>query len=558
MDAGLHEGRAECYCQPHFRGHTKMDGQIDRREFMKVFGLAATVAPLSVASLVQGSRKPSSDKTNIVIVMTDQQRADICKREGFALDTTPFLDSLARQGTWFNRAYTSMPVCAPARVSMLTGRFPNASRVRTNHNIEDATYKKDLIDVLRSQGYATGLCGKNHSHLRRNRLDHWFELSHDGGSGPDRSDQEKAFDAYLRGLRHSAAYEPTPFPLECQCPYRAVSSALNWIDTVRDKPFFLWLTFPEPHNPYQVPEPYFSMFPPEAAPPTRSGPEALKVKGFKFQFARQLGLKAFPDFDKQVVRARSNYFGMLRLIDDQIKRFVETLRQKGLYDNTIIVCLADHGDFVGEYGLIRKGPELPECLTRIPMFFVGPRIVAGAQPHPAHVSIVDIMPTLCEALGVALPVGTQGRSLWPLLSGQDYPKEEFASVYAEHGFGGLHYTAEDTLDPVKEGALNRVVSFDELNSWSQSGTMRMLRKSDWKLEFDMQGKGQLYNLVKDPVELKNLYDDGSVSEVRNQMLADLMAWTLRAQDPLPLPRNRYVMKTDPRNYWSPYRDGGKT
>ena len=530
-----------------------MNEQMSRRDFMKIVGIGAAIAPLSLASISGDSANPSSRKPNIVIIMTDQQRADICKREGFALDTTPFLDSLARQGTWFNRAYTSMPVCAPARTSMMTGRFPNATRVRTNHNVPDATFQTDLIGVLRSQGYATGLCGKNHCYLRPNSLDHWFELGHDGGSGRDRTEQERAFDNYLRNLHHSAAYEATPFPVECQGPYRAVSSALSWIDTVKDQPFFLWLSFAEPHNPYQVPEPYFSMFPHDSVPPTLSGKEALEVKGFKFQFARKLAETAFPDFDKQLIQARSNYFGMLRLIDDQIKRLVQSLKEKGHYDNTIFVCLSDHGDFVGEYGLVRKGPELPEVLTRIPMIFVGPGIVANTPPHSAHVSIVDVMPTLCEAIGQDLPVGVQGRSLWPLLTGRDYPKEEFASIYAEHGFGGLHYTADDKLDPRREGAINRAVSFDELNSWSQSGTMRMVRKGDWKLIFDMQGAGQLYNLTKDPIELKNLYSDPDYAEIRQELMADLMAWTLRAQDPLPLPRARYVMKTDPHNYWAPYR-----
>ncbi|NOX97493.1 MAG: sulfatase-like hydrolase/transferase, partial [Nitrospirae bacterium] len=105
------------------------------------------------------------DRPNIVIIMTDQQRADLSAREGYPLDTTPFLDSLARTGTDFNRAYTCMPVCAPARVSMFTGRYPSATRVRTNHNLEDVTYSQDLIDVLKKQGYKVGLSGKNHSHL---------------------------------------------------------------------------------------------------------------------------------------------------------------------------------------------------------------------------------------------------------------------------------------------------------------------------------------------------------------------------------------------------------
>ncbi len=120
--------------------------------------------------------------------MTDQQRADLCRREGFALDTMPFVDELASRGTWFDRAYTSMPACVPARVSMLTGRYPSATHVRTNHNIEDAYYAEDMFDVFRRLGYSTGLCGKNHSHLTAEMADWWYECGHLGNrrSGADR------------------------------------------------------------------------------------------------------------------------------------------------------------------------------------------------------------------------------------------------------------------------------------------------------------------------------------------------------------------------------------
>ena len=491
-------------------------------------------------------------RPNIIIIMTDQQRADASRREGFPLDTTPFLDELATEGTWFNGAYTVMPACLPARVSMLTGRWPSATRARTNHNGRDVYYAVDLIDVLREQGYATALCGKNHSHLTPDKFDYWFEVGHTGGNGNDRTEDEKAFDRYLDSLNHRADMQPTPFPLETQLPYRAVTAAQRWLETLDHRPFFLWLSFPEPHNPYQVPEPYFSLFPPETLPPTLADERALESKGFKFQWTRHIGEVAFPDYAEQIPRARANYYGMLRLIDDQIRRFFDFLDARGLRENTIIVVLSDHGDFVGEYGLVRKGPELPEVLVRIPMFWLGPGIRRSAEPHPALVSLVDVMPTLCEAIGVELPPGVQGRSLWPLLTEQPYPVEEFASVYAEQGFGGLHYTASDPFDPTEDG-LTPGVAFDELNGWSQSGTMRMLRRGDWKLVFDMQGRGQLYNLRNDPVELCNLYDNPDVAGVQLQMVTELLAWTLRAQDPLPYPRQRYRFKTDPRNYWSPYR-----
>ncbi len=490
-----------------------------------------------------------AQRPNLVVIMTDQQRADVSRREGFPLDTTPFLDKLAQEGTWFNRAYTPMPVCSPARVSMLTGRYPSVTHVRTNHNEEDVFYEADLIDVLHEQGYVTALSGKNHSYLKPEQMDFWFELSHGGGWGEDRTDEEKAFDAYLNGLSHRADFKPAPFPLETQGPYRAVARAMDWVDTVKDQPFFLWLSFAEPHNPYQVPEPYFSMFPPESLPPTLSDASALQTKSFKYQWTRHIGEMAFPDYAEQLPRARANYFGMLRLIDDQIKRFVEHLDAQGLRENTILLVLSDHGDFVGEYGLVRKGPELPEVLTRVPFFAVGPGIRRSSAPHPAYISLVDIMPTLCEAAGAAIPPGVQGRSLLPLLTGQPYPVADFASAYAELGFGGLHYTANDSYDPREDG-LSPTVGFDELNGWSQSGTLRMVRKGDWKLIIDMQGTGQLYHLADDPVELVNLYGQAEYAAIQQELLTDLVVWMLRVQDPLPYPRRRYKFKAPPHGYWT--------
>ena len=492
-------------------------------------------------------------KPNIVVVMTDQQRADVSRREGFELDTTPFLDSLATQGTWFDRAYTTMPVCLPARVSMLTGRYPGATHARTNHNGEDAFFETDLYDVMSRQGYRTALCGKNHSHLNADRMDYCFPIGHHGG-GKDRTDDEIAFDEYLASLRMRADFDPAPYGVEVQCPFRAVTAATNWIDGLAgdDDPFFLWLSFPEPHNPYQVPEPYFSMFPPETLPPTLSNRSALEAKGFKYQWLRHIGETAFPDYAEQLPRARSNYFGMLRLIDDQVRRFFGYLDSKGLRNNTIVIFLSDHGDYVGEYGLMRKGAELPEVLIRIPFVVVGPGVVASNKPHRAHITTADIMPTICEAIGTDIPRGVQGRSLWALLTGREYPEPEFDSAYVEHGFGGLHYTAADDYDAHADG-LNPAVGFDELNGWSQSGTMRAIRSGDWKLVFDMQERGQLYNLAEDPVELNDLFDHPDHADIQSKMLAKLLGWTLRAQDPLPHPRRRYEFKSDKRNYWSPHR-----
>lgn len=102
-------------------------------------------------------------KPNVIIIMSDEQRADLRKSEGFQLDTMPYLDSLADKGVDFSKAYTTMPICVPARISMYTGRYPSSTHVRTNQNENDAYYTRDLLDVFKEQGYTTALCGKNHT-----------------------------------------------------------------------------------------------------------------------------------------------------------------------------------------------------------------------------------------------------------------------------------------------------------------------------------------------------------------------------------------------------------
>src|SRR5687767_2409057 len=122
----------------------------------------------------------SVTRPNVVIVMVDQMRADFTRAAGFPLDTMPFLDSLGERGQRFERAYTPMPICAPARVSLFTGRFPKAHRVRQNSAIKHAVYARDLVELLRNSGYAIALSGKNHSHLKLPALDFASTYMHDG------------------------------------------------------------------------------------------------------------------------------------------------------------------------------------------------------------------------------------------------------------------------------------------------------------------------------------------------------------------------------------------
>jgi arylsulfatase A-like enzyme len=487
-----------------------------------------------------------ADIPNILIIMTDQQRADYSREEGFALDTIPAIDRLGREGMRFRWAYTTMPVCVPARCSLFSGRFPKATRVRENSGAKNMFGPPDLVEILKGCGYSINICGKNHSHLVPEQFDFASFYMHEGGGRPElRTPREAEMDQWLAELRHGVMSDgPAPFPVECQPPYRVVRDAVECLEKRDSRPFFLWLSLAEPHSPYQVSEPYYSLFPESTVPDRMAGLEAGAAKGAKWRWLQKVVREKFPGYDENWRRYRANYCGMLRLLDDQIGRFLEYLERTGLREKTIIVFTSDHGDFVGDYGLIRKGVGLPDCLVRVPLIIAGPTVKRAMRTE--LVSLADVMPTLCEAIGVEIPYGVQGRSLWPMLQGREFPAEEFRSVYAELGIGGLHYGEEER--PSLHFEYGPGGFMDELNSVTQSGKLKMVRMDRWKLVFDMMGQGGLFDVFSDPAELQDLYAEPEHAEVKCRLLEELLKWTIRTEDDLP--GGTYIPKRAQHNWYS--------
>ncbi len=547
---------------------------MERRDFLKLSSLGAAAAAIEVTGVAAAAAPVPSAKSNVIFIVSDQHRTGLTKREGYVFDTSPALDKLAYRGVAFDRAYCTAPLCMPSRTSMLTGRWPEATHVRNNFMAGDAYYSKHLYQVAKEQGYKTGLTGKNHTFLKPMDLDFWrqYDLAN-GYMPPDAPASYHEFEEYMRSLHANVALKPTPFPVELQYPYRIVSDAIEFIDGSGSQPFILQVGFSEPHDPEQVPAPYFDMFPPNKVPPRCAGPEALKQLGYRAQWEyghQEAGSESEENWRRYV----SNYLGMLRLIDDQLARLIAHLEGKDIMRNTVIVYLADHGDYLMDYGLARKGVGLAECLTRIPMVWGGGGIAPTHVGETACTSMADVMPTLCEVMGAEIPIGVQGRSLWPLLQGKEYPKEEFRSAYVEVGVGGMYYEASDHIGfsatdarntdarkgdaAAKEPAQGRNAGFDELNKVSLSGLQKMCRMGDWKLIFDMMGYGQLYNLKTDPCELSNLFNKPEAAARQCELMTELCMWTIRTQDALPTgPQNAKYQTKWPggHNWYTPYRHG---
>lgn len=482
--------------------------------------------------------------------MTDQQRADLRKKRGYALDTMPFLDTFSENAVDFECAYTPNPICMAARVSLFTGRVPEAHRVRSNHNRKDVLYVKDILDVLRENGYETALCGKNHSHRNPADFDFARTNGHLGGEGEENATEaEIEFSEFLRSTNHMEVHEPAPFDATVQFPHRNVRDSLEFIDTRdKEKPFFLWLSMAEPHNPSQVPEPYFDMFPPSELPPCLDK-SSLEGKSDRYRVLRSHWEKILKDdIDNRIARTRSNYHGMLRLIDDELERLYVGLSERGLIDNTHIVFMSDHGDFVGEYGLLRKGADLSELLVNVSLIWQGPGI-KPCTDRENMVSLIDVFPTVCDIIGADIPHGVQGKSMLPLLRGESGAEGEFDTAYSESGYGGLRWTDEDDLPLYTEGASDREYTrYDCLNTYTQCGRVRMVRKGRYKLVIDERGDCYLYDLENDKLEVNNLSDAEQYSAVKTELLAELAKKMMQYIDTLPYPHHRYRVKRHPKGY----------
>ena len=544
---------------------------MERRNFLRLgaLGVASSAMPSMPAQsqAVVGSENrvagadngKAVDSPNIILIIADQFSYGLSKSSGYPLNTTPTLDRMQEAGVGFQRNYCTIPACVPSRTSMLTGRWPDAHRVRMNLQPKAAVFESDIYQVMKSRGYRTGLIGKNHSYLSPSDVDVWSEYTHEGGPhGPGTSRHYAEFDRYLHDLHYNIAESPAPLGVEVQLPYRIVSEAIEFIDSSKGKPFFLQVSIPEPHDPEQVPAPYWNMFPPEAIPGRCGGPEVLPKLGFRLQWQYRMQQDASPQTEPEWRRYLSNYMGALRMVDDQIKRLTDHLHREDLIRRTLVIFTADHGDSLMNFGIAHKGLGLYEPVIHTPLIWYGFGIQPSAAVAGAFTSMADLMPTLCEVVNAEVPLGVQGRSLWPLLRGESFPAEEFRSIFTSLGVGGLYYEESDQV-PLSAGENPNGASFDELNMVTQSGNQKMVRMGDWKLVYDMMGYGQLYNLKEDPCELHNLFGESAVTAKQGELMAELAMWVIRAQDSLPTgpQNNKYQTKwSTVHNWYSPYRRNG--
>ena len=444
-----------------------------------------------------------SERPNILWYCTDQQRFDTIGALGNPHVRTPVIDQLVRDGVAFTHTYCQSPICTPSRASFMSGLYPSRVHNTRNGNATFPSWPPVISKLMADAGYECGLIGKFHlqSSGRRTepRIDDGFsywKFSHaprdDWEEGHDYADWVREQGGDLNALRESDDRVPT----ELHQTTWASERSIEFIRQPHAGPWMLNVNIYDPHPPFIPPRSYAEQFDPAAMP----GPHFLesdmaaqaKLADCDFQDE----VRTPEEHDAHAVQAR--YYAMIAQIDDQFARILQTLDETGQRDNTVIVFTSDHGEALGDHGLMYKGCRFYEGLVRIPLIISWPgRFVADHQSD-ALVELLDLSATLLDIAGVEMPDYFQGASLRSILEGRDLSDCHRNFVRSEYF---------DALDPHFTGG---------------SGTFAtMHRTRTHKLcVYHGKGVGELFDLENDPWEHENLWDDPTHADLKHRLLAE--------------------------------------
>lgn len=440
-------------------------------------------------------------RPNILWYCTDQQRFDTIRALGNPHVVTPTIDRLIADGVAFTHAYCQSPICTPSRSSFMTGLYPSRLHNTRNGNETFPAFPPLISKLIADTGYQCGLIGKFHlqSAGRRTepRLDDGFsywKFSHaprdDWQEGHDYADWVRQRGGDLDAMRESEERVPA----ELHQTTWASQRAIEFIRRPQRGPWLLNVNIYDPHPPFTPPKSYADRFDPAAMPGPyfRESDLAQQAKLGRVDFQGE----ALPPEGHDAKRQQANYYAMIAQIDDQFARILTALDETDQRDNTVVVFTSDHGEALGDHGLLQKGCRFYEGLVRVPLIFAWPgRFQAGVRSE-ALVELLDLTATLLDLTGVARPDYLQGQSLLPILRGEG--------------------AADDLRDFV------RCEYFDALDPYFTGGTgtfATMYRDRRFKLSvYHGHGLGELYDLREDPWEFNDLWDDPEFQDLKHQLM----------------------------------------
>ena len=486
--------------------------------------LTPTVVILATFACSSQVEAPKREIRNVLFISSDDHAAYVMGAYGNSIIQTPNLDRLAASGARFDSAYANCPFCTPSRQSIITGKLPHATGVtlvRTALSEDEVT----IAEHLKGFGFKTAAVGKMHFN---SGLTHGFDYRIDG----------KDHDAYLAehparkpppeipykpvwrpfrvparewlnaGVLPGTAY-PRPGDFENQGLYDDdftstffTRRAIDFLEQNRDGRMCVWLSYYEPHSPYNFPIEFTKNNDPSQMPLPETSPEDARWVPAIF--------RDIADEDKRGIVA--SYYNSVEYLDKNVGLALGALEKLGLDDSTLVIYVADHGYLLGHHGRFEKHMMWEE-IVRVPLVIRDPRL-QGGKVISAMVELVDLVPTILDILDVAPIEGQQGKSLVPLLEGaSDHHRDYVFSEYF-HDNKAMVRTAE----------------------WKYIFTSG---KKDLQLGYET-GKGpsgrdqRLYHMIDDPSEFKDVAGDPRhhdvIQDLRAKMLDVFMTTDPRAPD----------------------------
>ncbi len=503
--------------------------EITRRDFIKAAGGFVSAAALSPGLLGEALAQESK-RFNILFLMTDQHCHSVMRCAGNQVVHTPNLDRLAAEGARFTSSVCATPFSSPTRASFITGQWPHTHGIVKN---VDGNKVKGLDDsviateqVLHDKGHRTFHMGKWHLGnpvdlrcYRRERdlvstdayrqvrkslhEDQWYKVR----SGETQIG-DVAYTAEMAEIHKRWAEEKNRAEQDLTVIGRhllpAEYSFESWltdrcIDLIRkygDDNFMITWSVSPPHAAWIVPDPYYSMYDPSKMPlPASWGeiPEVYKDSSAG-HFSSRMGEKRI----REMLRC---YYGQVTMMDWCIGRILDALQEHDLEKDTLVVFTSDHGDMQGAHGMVCKSlPGYYDEIVRTPLIVRYPGKVKPGAVIDTHVNSVDLAPTFLDYAGVQIPNSVQGVSLRPLLEGK--VRNDDRPAFCERGLGS------------------------EKGGWS-----RMIRTHEWKYAYFADGRRELFNLARDPHEMKNLADDSSAAADMKSLHKKLIDQAEKSKDP---------------------------
>ena len=443
-------------------------------------------------------------RPNILWICTDQQRYDTIGALNNPQVRTPNIDRLLAEGLAFERAFCQSPICTPSRGSFLTGMYPSSIHGCFNGNDRWAEAAPLVTALLAEAGYDCALAGKLHLAGANGREEprpqqdgyRCFHWSHDPEdqweSGHAYADWVAAQGHDLGALRQRPAAIPPRLHQTTWCSDRAI----EFIEADHQgKPWLMSVNIFDPHEPFDPPQPYRQRY--DAA--ALSGPlfresdlEAqAELAGIDFQTP----CRRPEDFAANEIQAA--YYAMIELIDDNVGRMLDALERSGQREDTLVIFMSDHGEMLGDHGLLQKGCRFYEGLVRVPLILSWRGRLLENQRRGALVELMDIAPTLLEIAGEPVPARMQGRSLLPLL-------EDAAAADYHRDFVRCEYY----------DAINGLYNEDFTGAYAT-----MLRDERYKLVvYHGHGRGELFDLEADPGEFDNLWHTPALQPTKMRLL----------------------------------------